>query len=312
MELKTQHYFGIFFGLFIIALDFILLFDFTKLEVKEWYFNPVLILGIFVGGIFFIIDIINEGKRQKELEVKFLEFVRSLVETVRSGVTIPQAIIHVSGNDFGSLTPYIKKLANQIDWGYPLHDALTIFAKDTKNEVVKRSIAIVIEAEKSGGDMGSVLEAVTRSVLEIKQIKDERKTNAYSQLIQAYIIYFMFVAIMVVLQLFLIPKISAISGDIGSGLGTVGLSGLSGGSSSDIDFGSLFLTSIVIQGLFAGLMAGKFSEGDYRSGIKHSMIMIIGGYLITSTITGLMKPTDVMTLILLIPKDLFSRWKKEE
>ena len=57
MELKTQHYFGIFFGLFIIALDFILLFDFTKLEVKEWYFNPVLILGIFVGGIFFIIDI---------------------------------------------------------------------------------------------------------------------------------------------------------------------------------------------------------------------------------------------------------------
>ena len=311
IELKTKHYIGIIFGFLIIFLDFILLFDFAQLKPKEWYFNPVIVIGIFAGGILFIIDILNEGKRQKELEVKFLEFVRSLVETVRSGVTIPQSILHVKNSDFGSLNPYIKKLANQIEWGYPLHDALMIFANDTRNEVIKRSVEIVIEAEKSGGDIGSVLEAVTRSVLEVKQVKDERKSNAYGQLVQAYIVYFVFVAIMIVLQLFLIPKISDISGDIGGGLGTIGLAGLSGGSSNEIDFSTLFLVSIIVQGLFAGLMAGKFAEGDYRSGIKHSLIMIIGGYLITSTITGLFKPTEA-ALLLLIPKNVFSIWKKEE
>src|SRR3989344_6975931 len=152
IELNTKHYAGLIVGGIIILLDLIFLSDFLNFKVKEWYFSPIIVIGILIGSIFFLIDIINEGKRQKELEVKFLEFVRALVETVRSGVTIPQAILHVRETDLGSLTPYIKKLANQIEWGYPLQEALQIFAKDTKNEVINRSIAIVIEAEKSGGD----------------------------------------------------------------------------------------------------------------------------------------------------------------
>ena len=304
IELKPKHYIGIGFAIVIIILDFIFFFSFdtNKLGPKIWYFNPILVIAVFIGGIFFVLDILNEGKRQKELEVKFLEFVRNLVEIVRSGVSIPQAILHVSNTNSGALTPYIQKLANQIEWGYPLHSALTIFANETKNEVIKRSIAIVIEAEKSGGDMGSVLEAVTRSVLEIKQVKEERKSSSYSQTIQGYIIYFVFVAIMVVLQIFLIPKISAISGDIGSGLGSIGLGSLSAGSAAQIDFGNILIATIIVQGIFAGLMIGKFAEGDFRSGVRHSLIMVLGGYLITSTVTGLVKPST--SIILLIPYDM--------
>ncbi len=313
IELKTKHYLGITFGILIIIIDFILFFNFTsgKIGPKTWYFNPIIVLALFIGGINFIVDILNESTRQKELEIKFLEFVRNLVETVRSGVSIPQAIMHVSGTNLGALTPYIQKLANQIEWGYPLHSALNIFANDTKNEVIKRSIAIVIEAEKSGGDMGSVLEAVTKSVLEIKQVKEERKSSSYAQTIQGYIIYFVFVIIMIVLQIFLIPKISAISGDIGGGLGTIGLSSLSAGSSEQVDFGSILIATIIVQGIFAGLMIGKFAEGDFRSGLKHSLIMVLGGYLITSTVTGLI-PASAATIILLIPHNLINKVKHEK
>ena len=213
--LTWKHYLGITLGAIIIVLDFIFFFNFlANFGPAKWYFAPIIVIGLFAAGIPFVTAIMDENQRQKEIEVKFLEFVRSLVENVRSGVSIPQAILQVrtAGANFGPLTPYISKLANQIEWGYPLHDALMIFGKDTGNMVIRRSVAIVIQAEKSGGDLAAVLEAVAGSVLEIKKIKDEQKSQAYGQMIQGYIIFFVFIGILIVLQVYLIPKL----GEIGS------------------------------------------------------------------------------------------------
>ena len=311
MELKVKHYIGLGIGFLIVLLDFILFFGFTgeKMGPKEWYFGPILVIGSLIAGINFVLDFLSENKRQKELETKFLEFVRSLVETVRSGVSIPQAIVHVSNVNYGALTPYVKKLAHQIEWGYPLHQAFTVFANDTENVVIKRSIAIVIEAEKSGGDMGAVLESVTQSVFEVKKVKEERKSNSYTQTIQGYIIFFFFVMIMVVMQVYLIPKLSAVGGEVGQGLGSIGVGSLGAGSS--VAFGPIFIATIVVQGIFAGLMLGKFAEGDFKSGLKHSLIMVIGGYLFITTAIGLISPNE--SLILLIPSSfIFKDYAKQK
>src|SRR3989338_3966454 len=215
-ELKIKYIVGVALALAVCITDVILFFSLNPASFgpKEWYFAPLFVIGVFLAAFPFIQDVLAENRRQKELEVKFLEFVRSLVENVRSGVSIPQAILQVrtAGANFGPLTPYISKLANQIEWGYPLHDALTIFGKDTRNMVIRRSVAIVIQAEKSGGDLAAVLEAVAGSVLEIKKIKDEQKSQAYGQMIQGYIIFFVFIGILIVLQVYLIPKL----GEIGS------------------------------------------------------------------------------------------------
>ena len=292
LELKNKHYASIATGIIVILLDLVLLFSFKSgnFGAKHWTFNPIFILGLLIAALPFILDFLKENKRQKEVEAKFLEFVRNTVETVRSGVTIPQAIAQVSRANYGSLTPYVRKLANQITWGYPLHEALNIFAKDTKNPVIKRSVAIVIQAERSGGDMGSVLEAVTQSVLEIKKVKEERKTNAYTQTIQGYMIFFVFIVIMIVLQVYLIPKLGQIGGELSEGIGGAGiggLGGLTGGTGTPVNLGPIFIATIIVQGLFAGLMIGKFADGNFKAGVKHSLIMVLGGYLIMSTVRGL-------------------------
>ncbi len=292
LELKWKHYLGIFLALAVSLLDFFFFFSFQyPFGPTKWYFSPLLVIGLFFGGFPFIQDILAENKRQKELEVKFLEFVRGLVETVRSGVSIPQSILHVksSGVSFGALSPYVAKLANHIEWGYPLHDAFTIFANDTKNPVIKRSIGIVIQAEKSGGDLAAVLEAVSSSVLEIKKLRDEQKSQSYGQTIQGYIIFFVFIAIMIIMQIYLIPKLGEIGGEVAQGLSaTLGGSSL---SAAKADLGPIFILTIVVQGLFAGLMLGKFADDSYTSGIKHAIIMVIGGYLLMVTISGLLGAT---------------------
>ncbi|MDD5133597.1 MAG: type II secretion system F family protein [Candidatus Nanoarchaeia archaeon] len=285
IKLQSKHILFIIIGILILIIDFIYF-------LNERWFKPVIIIGFVVMVIQFFLDFLAENKRQQEIETKFLEFVRALVETVKSGIPIPKAIIQISTEDYGALTPHVKKMAAQIEWGFPLDDVLEVFANDAKNKVINKSISIVTEAEKSGGNMAEVLQAVSNSVYSIKKIKEERKSSVYSQVVQGYIIFFIFIAIMLMMQVYLMPKISNLGGEelsIGSSP-ISGVPGISLGSSSTAKLdekvmASTFTWMVLIQGLFAGLLIGKFSEGELKYGVKHSLIFVIVGYLIISTVS---------------------------
>jgi archaeal flagellar protein FlaJ len=275
MQFKQEYFIGISLGAVVLTFDIIYLYG------TRWFF-AALILAVNIGWLQFWLDFFKEIGRQKEVEQKFLEYVRALVSNVKSGLTIPGAIVHISEGDYGALTPHVRKLSNQISWGIPVHDALFIFAKDTKNSVIKRAIAIVIEAEKSGGDMENVLEAVTNSVLEVKKMKAERKSGTYSQIVQGYIVYLIFIGVMLMLQIKLFPLISdavqlgGASFDIGSVIGE--------GKKANLD--NVFFSLVMIQALFAGIIIGKFSEGTFKQGLLHSLILMVLASLIVTTVKG--------------------------
>ncbi|MFH0752741.1 MAG: type II secretion system F family protein [archaeon] len=284
-EFKPKYLIGIGVALFFLILDFVLFFDFTIMKPSARWFIPMIIISFTISTVQFWMDFLSERTRQKKVELKFLDFVRNLESTVRSGVPIPQAIIQSSQKDYSELNPYLNKLANQIQLGIPVHKALDTFAIDTENKVIKRAIAIVIEAEASGGDIESVLGSVTDSVLSVKKLQEERKSGAYSQIVQGYIIYFVFIAIMLILQLKLFPKLTQMGASgAGQTLNVLGAGLASGASETNLDF--LFFVLIMIQGLFAGIMIGKFSEGTIKDGIIHSAILMTVAALIITTAKG--------------------------
>ncbi len=267
-------------GAFVIILDFIFFFS----PMTRW-FKPLIVVGLLIIGVPYIIEFLNENKRQKDIDVKFLEFVRNVVTTVKSGVSVSKAITQVSDEDYGALTPYTKKLARQIEWGFPTGEALLTFSNDTKNKVIKRSISIVIEAEKSGGNIADVLQAVTKSVIELKKMKEERKTAVYSQVVQGYIIFFVFIMIMLILQIKLLPPLTALTGITLAGFGG-GFEDMTTTQAPTMNLDSIFMALILIQGFFVGIMIGKFSEGSLRFGLRHSLTLMVVGYLIFSVVRG--------------------------
>jgi len=268
-------------GAFVIILDFIFFFS----PMTRW-FKPLVVVGLLIVAIPYILDFLNENKKQKDIEVKFLEFVRNVVTTVKSGVSVSKAIIQISDEDYGALTPYVKKLARQMEWGFPTGDALLTFGNDTKNKVIKRSISIVIEAERSGGNIADVLEAVTKSVVELKKMKEERKTAVYSQVVQGYIIFFVFIMIMLVLQIKLLPPLTNLTGITLAGFGAT-FEGMGLAEAPTMNLDSIFMTLILMQGFFVGIMIGKFSEGSLKFGFKHSLTLMTIGYLIYSVVKGI-------------------------
>ena len=75
--------------------------------------------------------------------------------------------------------------------------------------------------------MEDVLESITGSLIEIKKIKESRRASVHSQIIQSYIIFFVFIGVMIVIQKLLVPYLlgtptgSIFGGDFGEPASTV-------------------------------------------------------------------------------------------
>ncbi len=269
-------------ALLLIIMDFLLFFSFKipAGPTARWFY-PMLILSLTLGMLHFWADFFNEIKRQKRIEEKFVDFAREMEGAVKSGISIPSSIIQASQKDYAELDPYIKKLANQAKLGISIHKALKNFANDTRNKAIKRSIAIVIEAESSGGDIEHVLESVTTSLTSINKVQEERKSAIFSQIIQGYIVYFVFIGIMLILQIKLFPQLTK----IGSG-GSLFGGGSAATAPSAFNLDKIFFMLVLIQGFFAGIMIGKFTENSIKKGIIHSLVLVIVAALIVTTVKG--------------------------
>jgi len=209
----------------------------------------------------------------------FLEFARNLVESVKTGTPISKSIINVRDKPYGVLSENIRKLANQISLGVPLSSALQTFSRDVKNKAISRALTLIGQAERSGGEIGGILESVTEAVSTSDKLKKERKAAISSLVVQGYIIFIVFIIIILVLQFQILPLIVGIVPSAGS----LGIGGIGGGAPIEQEeLSNAFLYLLLIQGLFSGLTIGKLSEGTVKPGIKHSFILMLLAFLIST------------------------------
>ncbi len=275
MELKKIHWIGI--GAAIVLLILSLFFMGTSL------FFFLVGIGFLAGVAPFVYSTINETRVANEKEEMFLEFARNLVESVGSGTPISKSIINVKDKSYGVLSENIKKLANQISLGIPLNSALQIFSDEINNKTISRALTLIGQAEKAGGDIGGILQAVAGSVSMSDKLKKERKAAISTLVVQGYIIFFVFIIIILVMQFKIIPMVSSIA-DVSLGGNSIGLAGFGGGvGGGDIDqqeLANAFLYLLLIQGFFSGLAIGKLAEGNVKAGIKHSFALMLVSFLI--------------------------------
>jgi flagellar protein FlaJ len=204
-------------------------------------------------------------KENKDIEEKFPDFLRDISENMKAGMTLPQAIKSLKTTNYGSLSPYVKKIGMQMDWGVPFENILKDFLI-LRTPILKRTVSTIIETYEGGGNVAETFESIAKSIDEINRIRKERYNLVYSQVITGYIIFFVFIGVIVALQKYLLPSLSSIgSSDIGISL-------------SEISFKPIFLSLVLIQGFFSGLFIGKISEGKFIAGLKHCIILILVGF----------------------------------
>jgi len=273
MELRKIHFIGIGLSILVIAGAFLLS------GTKIFFF--LIGTGVLIGVLPFVISLINETREENEKEEMFLEFTRNLVESVKTGTPISKSIINLKDKAYGVLGDNIKKLANQISLGIPLNSALQVFAKDVNNKTVSRTITLIGQAERAGGDIGEILESVAEAVSISDKLKKERKAAISALVVQGYIIFFVFMVIILIMQFQILPMVSGIAelGAVGGGT----FANIGGGETiNQEDISNSFLYLLLIQGFFTGLTIGKLGEGGIKAGVKHSFALMLISFIVSA------------------------------
>lgn len=278
MRLHKPHWIGIIFASIMVVVDMIFFWG-------EPIFYFLVAIATVIVSLPFVVSIVIEGNVQREKAERFLEFSRNLAEGVKTGTPIGQSIMNMRKKNFGSLTPHIKKLSNQIYLGIPISKAFETFASDINSPQIMRAITMIREAEKAGGKIEHILDSVAKSMYQVDKLQKERRAAIYNLVVQGYIIYFIFIGIMLVMQFKILPLTAGIT-PIGSVSATVS-SGLPadavvGAADSAEKLARPFLFLLLVQGIFTGFTIGKLSEGRIKAGIKHSFVLSITAFLISS------------------------------
>lgn len=260
---------GIFSGILVIV-------NFILFTTQVQIFSVINIVAGFIFAMPIILVKYNQYSASKKLEELFPVFLRDFVEAIRGGMTVPQAFKTIQKNDYKSLNPYIKKMSAQMDWGVPVDKVLLKFAHNTKSKLIARVVSSVVESHRYGGNLADTFDALSNTSLEVDRLRQERKLYLNSQMMTGYIVFFVFLAVIIGLQKFLVPSLAQVNSQ------DIGLSGLGGSVNPNIaaEYSDIFRNLILLQGGFAGLAVGKMAEGSTVSGLKHSMFMMVIGFLV--------------------------------
>ena len=272
-------------------LAFLGIIESIKIPSGEGYIiigTPIdfLLIAVFIfTGVFGIYEFLRLH-RLREIDNRFPDFVRDLAESRRAGMTFTKAIIYSSRGNYGVLTPEIQKIARQISWGSGVDSALNAFAKRVNTKLIRRTISLIIEASRSGGNVADVLDAASTDAREIKLIDSERRASMMSFVAVIYVGMGVFLLIIIVLCKSLLP--SMLGESARQATTAYGAAGLSSGGITQYAVTQVFFYAAIIQSFGMGIVTGVFEEGNVISGVKHTFFMMLITWLIFKLlITGI-------------------------
>ena len=225
-------------------------------------------------------------KKIRDIEKRLPEFLRDVAEAGRFGMTLSQAIKASSKGRYGSLTPEIRRMAAQIDWGVPASDAIRLFADRVDTPLVRRMTSIIIKANDAGGNVADVLTMVAHDSREAMLNQNERSIAMSTYTVVIYVAFAVFIATIFILNTTFLPKMMEAGSQVAEATEKAGAGGGMMTIQTDVIpvVQTLLVLSVVIHALGDGILAGVLQDGQIPNGLRHSFIMLAIGFIGTRLI----------------------------
>lgn len=238
----------------------------------------------FAGGIYFWLSRVAdaEGKIAERVLPDVLELVAS---NVKAGLTTERALFASARPEFGVVSEELKNASKEIMSGRRMEDALMEMPTKIKSKALERSIWLLVQGIKSGGEIANLLIQLGSDFREENVMKDEIAAN-----ISMYKILIFAAAILGAPLLFGIS--SLIVGTLIEQTANIGITPEEIASYSSMSSMGRFIgvptvnitesfivvysaLAIAITGIFASLTTGAMSAGSEKEGVKYIPIVLV-------------------------------------
>ena len=223
------------------------------------------------------------GRRRDQLrsrvEAKFPDFLRDLAEYWKGGLSMTVAIQTLAKGEYGNLNEDVNKMASQISWGISFGEVLDMFTERVTSPIVTRAVRMVDEANRAGGRISDILLAASFDAREIKALETERRQEVGSYVTVIYASFFVYLGIILVLAQTFIPAIVDSAAATGS-TGSMSIGNLTIREMNEVWISTIFLYSLVVQGIGNGLAAGFMSNGRLYSAFNRASFLLLVGWFV--------------------------------
>jgi len=221
-----------------------------------------LVIAVFPSAVLDYVDY----RWRRSVDEHLPDLFRSIVQAQEAGMTLPQAFEEASKRRYGPLSAELKKMVARISWGESFEEALQSFGERVGTTLTRQTVPLVIEASRSGGHVEKVFEPLGRFVQSTLTAERERSAQTRPYVAIVYVAFFVFLfTIIMLFKTFFVQM---------SGLSVVQFALLTQDEARRV-----FFHMSAAQALFGGLVAGKMGEGTVSAGLKHSVILLVAGYL---------------------------------
>ncbi|MFQ5712248.1 MAG: type II secretion system F family protein [Candidatus Geothermarchaeales archaeon] len=197
------------------------------------------------------------------VEKNILPLLRDMLENVKSGLTLSEALEGVSGNDYGPITGHLKKALSKFILGKDFEDVMNEMGESLSHRQALYVANIINMAYNSGERVGDVLSTAieTHSINNKYRMKCRSEMRPYTAFIYIAVLIFLFVSYVILAQFFM-P------------LYTMSEAIILGELLSIDYFKSVFFYSSILEGLSGGLISGKIAHESFSAGLPGSLVLV--------------------------------------
>ena len=256
---------------FVAAVAFVLVSWFLLSSQAAMFLNEIFLVALLTAIVPSAIINYLHQKWMDRIEDQLPVLVRGISESQETGITFVKAFEKVVEDKMVGrpLADEVNKLSVQMSWGLSFEDALQNFRERIGSPIVNRFCALILEASRSGGQIKKVFTATSGFMDDMKEMDRETSSQMRPYIIIVYAAFFILIFTSVILLGSFFAPLEGQS-NILSPTVIVGVK----------QYKEFFYRTVLISGLLGGLMAGKIGERRVASGLKHSIVLLVVGYVI--------------------------------
>lgn len=243
-----------------------------------YFLLGIILTPICVFGAIIVMLHIQGTQRADVTEEVLPEALVLMSTNLKSGLTPDRALLLTARPEFGPLEKELKFIAKESLTTVPFEDAILEVAKKFNSITIHRTMKLISEGIKRGGEISSILENTATHIREVNALKKQISAEVTLQ-----VLFIFFAAIVAAPLLFgtstiIIEKISslgistAIQAPQGIGSTLPKVSAIAPAAHYMLLYS---VVAIVLNSLFASFVIGLIEDGKKVSGLRYFPLILV-------------------------------------